>query len=984
MFSGSQIIRAVGKALLTIALVSAAYGLMVHYAVPQLPALLSRIPVIVWLGLLSAAPVFVSWLGRAGNRQAATEEACLAAAIEQAAEGIVITDTGAGIRYVNPAFTRMTGYSAEEAIGQNPRLLKSGQQNPAYYKDLWETISKGRIWHGELVNRRKNGSLYTEEMTITPVRDDSGAVVNYIAIKQDVTDRRAAEEAGRFLASIVESSSDAIIGTSLDGNVVSWNDGAAAMFGYGTAEVLGKHISMLAAGAHAEELRRVFAGIRNGDGTSQHETVQVRKDGTTIDVSVTVSPIRNATGEVTGVAAIARDISRRKRAESELRASEENYRVLFERNLAAVLRTTLDGRVLECNDATVQMLGYASREQVLATNARDYYFDAADREAVMSGLRAQRSIINRELKLRRADGSLFWGLANFVLVEGANAGDWVVASTVVDLTARKKVEDELKVARDAAEAASQAKSAFLANMSHEIRTPMNAVIGMTELTLDMQLSADVREYLEIVKTSAESLMSIIDDVLDFSRIEARKLDLECIAFNLNSSMEIAIKALRGRAQRKNLELVYQIHPDIPPVVIGDPGRLRQILLNLVGNAIKFTERGKVVVEVEKSAETAGQVELHFSVSDTGIGIPTEKRQAIFEAFVQADVSSTRRFGGTGLGLAITSELIHMMGGKIWLESEPGLGSTFHFSVSLRSVDQPTDVPSPAHSTVLENMPVLAVDDNETNLRILREVLAGWGMKPALAGSAHDAMISLKQASGAGTPYRLVIVDAQMPGMDGFTLIERIQQDPELTGAPIMMLTSAGQRGDAARSRDIGVSAYLTKPIGESELLDAVLRVLNMSPDRTGRRQLITRHTLREPRKGLRILIVEDNLVNQHLAVRLVEKQGHAATTAANGREALEALANGLFDLVLMDIQMPEMDGFEATRAIRQNEKATGAHLPVIAMTAHTAAGDREQCLQAGMDAYVSKPIRVKELFAAIESVAGPVTSPAGPPLLSKS
>lgn len=343
--------RVLGKALLTLTLVSSAYWLTVHFAVPQLPALLSGIPVIVWLGLLSTVPVFVSWHGRAVNRQAAAEPGCLAAAIEQAAEAIVITDTRAAIRYVNPGFTRMTGYTAEEVIGQNPRLLKSDQQDPTYYKDLWETIKKGRVWHGELINRRKNGSEYTEEMTITPVRDASGAVVNYMAIKQDVADRRSGEEARRFLASIVESSSDAIIGTSIDGNVVSWNNGAVTMFGYDAAEVLGKHISILASDAHAEELRRVFASIRNGDRTSQHETVHVRKDGRPIDVSLTVSPIRNATGDVAGVAAIARDISDRKRAESELRASEEHYRVLFERHLGAVLRTTMDGRVLECNDA---------------------------------------------------------------------------------------------------------------------------------------------------------------------------------------------------------------------------------------------------------------------------------------------------------------------------------------------------------------------------------------------------------------------------------------------------------------------------------------------------------------------------------------------------------------------------------------------------------------------------------------------------------
>jgi PAS domain S-box-containing protein len=1032
------------------------------------------------------------------------EQAALVAAVEQAADAIVITDTSGRIRYVNPAFTTLTGFKSDEVVGQNPRVLKSGRQPPATYEQLWNTIQSGGVWHGELINRRKDGTLYCEDMRITPVKGSSGEIVNFIAIKRDVTKRREAQDAQRLLAAIAESSEDAIIAHTPEGIILTWNRAAEVIFGYSAGDAIGTHVSMVVAPEWRSRLARLTEQVLQGYAVLQREGICVHRDGHSINVSASAYPIKNSLGEVDAVAVILRDNCEPKRAEEKIQEKESLFRIMADGCPALMWVTNAQGRIEFINRAYQELVGttleevdelnwqallhpddapgyladcdrsvrehaplrsetrlrsangewrwvatYAeprfspdgeflghvglspditdrkqaeqalrSSEEMfrqLAENIREVFWimppeedeipyvspafeqvwgrsreslyknpfswvesihpDDRERARLLLTRQVQGEPVLREYRIRTPEGVEKWIRDRAFPVRDQSGKVIRVVGIAEEITEQKRYETELIHAREAADVANQAKSDFLANMSHEIRTPMNGIIGMTELTLDTELDSTQREYLNAVKYSADALMSVINDILDFSKIEAGKLRLDPVEFSLRDCVGHAMKTLSVRAYEKDLELACSVPPELVDVIVGDPVRLHQVILNLVGNAIKFTESGEVVLRVQPETVDVDGMMLHFAITDTGIGIPSEKQKVIFDPFTQADTSTTRQYGGTGLGLAITARLIEMMGGRIWVESEVGKGSTFHFTAHFGKAAAGVSVGIRVNPAILEHLRVLVVDDNETNRQILQKSLEYWGMRTAVAANAADALALLRQARLTGTPFALLIVDCHMPEMDGFMLVEVLRKSPEWMGLITVMLSSGGQRGDAQRCKQLGMAAYLVKPILQSELLETLLRVLGSRPDATEPAGLVANDPPWKEKRPLRVLLAEDNVVNQRLAMRMLEKQGHTVVVASDGVMALRALEQGRFDVVLMDVQMPRMDGIEVTAAIRKREKATGDHMPILAMTAHAMTGDRQRFLESGMDGYISKPVHRKELFEAIGNVLALTAAP---------
>jgi two-component system, sensor histidine kinase and response regulator len=883
------------------------------------------------------------------------------------------TDPQGVITFANDKFCALSGFSREELIGQTHSIVNSKYHSREFMQNLWSTIRSGRVWKGEIRNRAKDGTFYWVDTTLVPFCEADGTPTQFIAIRSDISSLKTIQENLRSS----EARLQALI-SSLD-EIVFETDSSATYRNIWTmredllplprSEMIGRPVTEILGEEAGEQFLSVFRQVIHTGQSRNFEYQRIARDGPRWFLA-RISPITQADGTCDTLCVASRDITQRKRAEIALSESEEQFRQLTE-NIREVFFVTSPNpvRTTYVSPAYAEIWGKSPTELYERPEAWTDSIYPEDRERAQSEFAASMrgQPIDIEYRIARPDGSLRWIRNRTFPVRDMYGEFYRVVGIAEDISDWKHAQSELRGAKEAAEAANRAKSEFLANMSHEIRTPMNGILGMTALALDTQLTTEQREYLEMVRSSAESLLTLINDILDFSKIEAGKLDLEAIDFSFRDGMGETIKALGFRAHQKGLELLWNVEADVPDRLSGDLGRLRQVVVNLVGNAIKFTEKGEIAVEVSPEQPEDGSVTLHFRIRDTGIGIPREKQSMIFGAFTQADGSTTRKYGGTGLGLAITSRLVELMGGKIWVESEVGSGSTFHFTAQLGVSEiqaAPVEFADPGS---LRGLHVLVVDDNKTNSTILAGVLASWGMTSECVGSAEAALAALDASRTTNRPFALIIAEMRMSDMDGFQLFEAAHSRIHFHDLPFLLLGSSAQISEGQRCEELGISSYLTKPVQSSRLFNAVLGAL---PHLTASPASKPGDPASLPLKGegMKVLVAEDNAVNLTLARRLLEKHGHTVVTAENGREALERIGRESFDLVLMDVQMPEMGGLEVTSAIRQKETVEGGHLPIIALTAHAMKGDREMCLSAGVDDYLTKPIRTDDFFAALERI----------------
>ncbi|MDJ0818516.1 MAG: PAS domain S-box protein [Desulfobacterales bacterium] len=941
-------------------------------------------------------------------------------AIEHSPVSVVITAKDGTIEYVNPTFSEVTGYSADEAIGQNPSVLKSGDLPRSFYKELWDTIISGNVWQGEFKNRKKSGEEFWESASISPILNNEGEITHFVAVKEDITERKRIEDQQKERAArtraIVDHAADGIITINEQRIIEEFNPAAERIFGYKAAEVIGQNINILVPEPHHS---RHDSYVQNYLETGQAKIIGVaremparRKDGTTFPIYLAVSDVQLKDRRIfTG---IVRDISELKQAEEALRERALQLRTIFQKSPMGILHVDKDGIVLNCNERHAELMG-STPEKIIGMNLREEIKNDDVRTAVFGALAGEQNEFEGEYT-SVSGGKTIVVRSVFSPIEPGTSPTEVI-NTTEDITERKKMEHELQrriqeldeaqsamlnmmedldEEKSKAEEATRAKSDFLANMSHEIRTPMNAVIGMAHLALKTELTSKQRDYLNKIQTSANSLLGIINDILDFSKIEAGKLDMETVEFDLLETMDNVANVITVKAQeREDLEVLFYLDPEVPNFLVGDSLRLNQILVNLGNNAVKFTEQGEIVLSVRVNERSDDQVTLQFSVRDTGIGMTAEQQSKLFQAFSQADTSTTRKYGGTGLGLTISKRLVNLMGGEIWTESESGQGTTFHFTADFglgKEMVKKRFEPSPD----LRGLKVLVVDDNATSREILQDILESFSFEVFSAPSGKEALEEIEKADN-DKPFELIIMDWKMPGMDGIEASRRIKSHRNLTTIPAIVLVTAYGREEVMRqAEEIGLDGFLLKPVNSSVMFDAIMQGLGKEVRDVARagREKEPGDAALNTISGARVLLVEDNEINQQVAQEILQGAGLIVEVANNGQEGVDAARQNEYDIILMDIQMPVMDGHTAAREIRkwekekeksevgmrksekgensnlkseiQNLKSDIESVPIIAMTAHAMAGDEQKSLDAGMNGHVTKPIDPDQLFAALK------------------
>lgn len=868
---------------------------------------------------------------------------------------ITILDDKHRIVRANKAVADRLGVLPKQMVGMRCYEHVHKTSAPPEFCPHLKVLGDGKDHSAEVVEPTLGGVF---RVTVSPLRDQYGNLVGAVHVAHDITQEKKATEAlqerERLYRALVDNASDIIYQADANGFFRMVNPVALRITGYSEAELIGKHFLEFIHPSHKKEMADFYGmQLLNRIPGTYHEYPIVTKNGEILWFGQSTQLVMDG-DEVVGFQSIARDITERRQAEEKLRSANEIQQKLLATAATAIFTVNSEGIVTGVNEEFSRLTGFGQNE-VVGESCSIFSHRPCGPACILSEFNQTESVFRRECTLKANDGRILTVLMNASLMKDDHGKIVGAIESFVDVT-------ELIEARHAAEQSSRAKSDFLARMSHEIRTPMNAIVGMTELALGTDLTAEQRDYLHMVESAADSLLNVINDVLDFSKIEVGKLEMFPDDFDLEDCVWDTLRVLGPEAHGKGLELAYYIHPKVPRSLVGDAGRLRQVLTNLVSNAIKFTRKGEIELQVEAESRTDREVVLYFRVTDTGIGIPSDKQATIFQAFEQVDGSITRASGGTGLGLAIARQLVEMMGGRIWLVSQPNQGSTFHFTITM-GLQSEKARPETLHDDFDgAGIRVLVVDDNAVNRRMLKETLMTWGMTPVEADSGKAAIEAIAAANREGRPFALALIDFIMPEMDGLQLIEQMNKDRSLVMKKILLLTSGARPDASQRARDLGISTFLVKPVKQSQLLHAMAAALRhegaLPPevDSSGIR------TVAETARNLRVLLAEDNVINQTLVVRLLENAGHTVTVAPNGKKALEALETGRFDVIVMDIQMPEMSGFEATRRIRDREKATGERIPIVALTAHAMKGDREKCLEMGMDAYLTKPLRREELF----------------------